>query len=57
MINIENEYRGLVSGILGSGVNKDDRTGVGTKSVFGRQLTHDMALGFPLLTNKKMYEH
>jgi thymidylate synthase len=55
MINIENEYRGLVSGILGSGVNKDDRTGVGTKSVFGRQLTHDMALGFPLLTNKKMY--
>jgi len=55
MINIENEYRGLVSGILGSGVDKDDRTGVGTKSVFGRQLVHNMALGFPLLTNKKMY--
>ena len=55
MINIENEYRGLVSGILGSGVDKDDRTGVGTKSVFGRQLVHDMSLGFPLLTNKKMY--
>ena len=55
MINIENDYRGLVASILHSAPSKDDRTGVGTKSVFGRQLSHDMALGFPLLTNKKMY--
>jgi thymidylate synthase len=55
MINIENQYRGLVAAILQSAPNKEDRTGVGTKSVFGRQLTHDMSIGFPLLTNKKMY--
>ncbi len=55
MINIENDYRGLVASILHSASDKKDRTGVGTKSVFGRQLTHNMELGFPLLTNKRMY--
>ena len=34
---------------------KEDRTGVGTTSLFGRQLEHDMSLGFPLLVGKKMY--
>ena len=37
-----------------NGVTKSDRTGTGTKSVFGRQIRHDMSLGFPLLTTKKM---
>ena len=55
MINIENDYRALLASILHSASDKKDRTGVGTKSLFGRQLTHDMKLGFPLLTNKKMY--
>ena len=54
MINIDEEYRGLLSGVLHGGKNKEDRTGVGTKSVFGRMIQHDMALGFPLLTTKKI---
>ncbi len=54
MINIENEYRGLMAGILYGGSNKEDRTGTGTKSVFGRTIKHDMSLGFPILTGKKI---
>ncbi len=54
MINIENEYRGLMAGILHGGSNKADRTGTGTKSVFGRTIRHDMSLGFPILTGKKI---
>ena len=55
MINIEEEYLGLMSGVLHGGTTGDDRTGTGTKSVFGRIIRHDMALGFPLLTTKKIY--
>ena len=55
MINIENEYLELMAGVLYGGKNKKDRTGTGTKSVFGRMLRHDMALGFPILTTKKIY--
>ena len=54
MINIENEYRGLMAGILHGGSNKADRTGTGTRSVFGRTIKHDMSLGFPILTGKKI---
>ena len=54
MINIENEYKGLLSGIFYGGMEKEDRTGTGTRSVFGRTIKHDMALGFPLLTSKKI---
>jgi thymidylate synthase len=50
MINIEDEYRSLIAGILHNGKHKEDRTGTGTRSVFGRTISHDMALGFPLLT-------
>ena len=53
MINVQDEYRGLLSGILYGGSQKADRTGTGTRSVFGRVLRHDMASGFPLLTAKK----
>jgi len=54
MINIENEYKELLSEILDRGVDKSDRTGTGTKSVFGRTIRHDMSLGFPILTGKKI---
>jgi thymidylate synthase len=54
MINIENEYRGLLSEILDRGLDKSDRTGTGTKSVFGRTIRHDMSLDFPILTGKKI---
>ena len=54
MINIENEYRRLMAEILHGGLDKEDRTGTGTKSVFGRTIKHDMSLGFPILTGKKI---
>tara|TARA_R110002012_G_scaffold10464_3_gene47907 strand:- start:1480 stop:2301 length:822 start_codon:yes stop_codon:yes gene_type:complete len=55
MINIEEEYIGLLAGVLYGGKEKADRTGTGTRSVFGRTIRHDMCLGFPLLTTKKIY--
>ena len=55
MINIEEEYVGLLAGVLYGGKEKADRTGTGTRSVFGRTIRHDMSLGFPLLTTKKIY--
>ena len=54
MINIENEYKELMEEILNKGLDKKDRTGTGTKSVFGRTIRHDMSIGFPILTGKKI---
>lgn len=54
MTNIEDEYKELMSEILHRGSDKKDRTGTGTKSVFGRTIRHDMSLGFPILTSKKI---
>jgi thymidylate synthase len=54
MNNIDKQYTDLLQDILDNGVKKQDRTGTGTLSVFGRQIRHDMKTGFPLLTTKKM---
>jgi thymidylate synthase len=52
--NLDKQYQSLLQDILDNGVTKQDRTGTGTISVFGRQIRHDMKTGFPLLTTKKM---
>ncbi|MBI5793978.1 thymidylate synthase, partial [Candidatus Uhrbacteria bacterium] len=48
------EYLNLLRHILDHGEERADRTGVGTKSVFGYQTRYDLSKGFPLLTTKKM---
>lgn len=54
MNNLDKQYQSLLQDILDNGVDKSDRTGTGTRSVFGKQIRHNMSEGFPLLTTKKM---
>ena len=54
MNKLDTQYKDLLETILQHGVNKDDRTGTGTKSIFGYTIRHNMKDGFPLLTTKKV---
>jgi thymidylate synthase len=55
MNKLDITYTELLQDILDNGITKQDRTGTGTISVFGRQIRHKMSDGFPLLTTKKMH--
>jgi len=54
MNKLDQDYQQLLLDIMTNGVEKEDRTGTGTISVFGRQIRHNMQDGFPLLTTKRM---
>jgi thymidylate synthase len=54
MNNLDYSYQSLLSDIIDNGVEKRDRTGTGTISIFGRQIRHEMSKGYPLLTTKEM---
>ena len=55
MAKIPTPYEDLLRDVLANGTPRDDRTGTGTLSAFGRQLRYDLAKGFPLITTKRVH--
>lgn len=53
--SIATPYEDLMREVLATGTHKDDRTGTGTTSVFGRQIRFDLSQGFPLITTKRVH--
>ncbi|MFD6161718.1 thymidylate synthase [Nocardia sp. NPDC060256] len=51
----DTQYEDLLRLVLESGTKKSDRTGTGTRSIFGHQLRYDLSAGFPLITTKKVH--
>jgi thymidylate synthase len=51
----DTQYEDLLRLVMASGVHKSDRTGTGTRSVFGHQLRYDLSAGFPLITTKRVH--
>ena len=49
------QYISLLENVIRNGVQKEDRTGTGTRSIFGCQMRFDLSKGFPLLTTKKLH--
>ena len=52
--SLDIKYKNLLRQVLFSGTNKKDRTGTGTRSIFGASIRHNMGEGFPILTTKKV---
>ena len=52
---IDRQYEDLLARIMKEGVLKGDRTGTGTRSLFGAQLRYDLSKGFPLITTKRVH--
>jgi len=52
---VDTQYEELLEKIMREGAFKGDRTGTGTRSLFGQQLRYDLSAGFPLVTTKKVY--
>jgi thymidylate synthase len=55
MTEIDTPYEDLLRDVLENGTRKGDRTGTGTRSVFGRQIRYDLSQGFPLVTTKRVH--
>ena len=54
MNNLDLDYKELLRDVLENGIEKEDRTGTGTLSLFGKSIRHNMSDGFPVLTTKKI---
>ncbi|MFH5878409.1 thymidylate synthase [Arthrobacter sp. NA-172] len=54
-MSIPTPYEDLLRDVMANGTHKSDRTGTGTRSVFGRQLRFDLSQGFPLMTTKRVH--